>query len=54
MLKNGGVLFESSEDLIEKIDVVSGDLNSYRDKVRVHTLSEIADKYINFFNSLTY
>jgi glycosyltransferase involved in cell wall biosynthesis len=54
VLKNSGILFGNNEDLIEKINLMSSDLNCYESGVVVDSLSVIVDKYINFFKSLTY
>tara|TARA_R100001082_G_scaffold104283_1_gene75544 strand:+ start:1002 stop:1922 length:921 start_codon:yes stop_codon:yes gene_type:complete len=49
ILKEGGVLFDTKEELPEKIDHLSNNLEEYREKISVEPIEQIVDKYVKFF-----
>jgi glycosyltransferase involved in cell wall biosynthesis len=46
---NAGVLFNTNEDLISKIEEVSRNIGERRDKITPPTLDDVSNQYINFF-----
>ena len=52
VLGEGGALFDDKLDMLNQITSVSRDYQKYKEKIKVSTISEVHDAYINFFNSL--
>ena len=52
VLGEGGALFDDNLDMLNQITSVSRDYQKYKEKIKVLTISEVHDAYINFFNSL--
>jgi len=48
ILRDGGELFESEADVINKIEKVCGNLSSYKDKINVDGIEVVGKKYYNF------
>jgi glycosyltransferase involved in cell wall biosynthesis len=51
IINDGGELFDSKPDLLEKIEKVSNKLFSYSEKVSVKSISEVYNDYLNFIKS---
>jgi len=51
LINKGGELFDNQEDLKDKIDLVSKNLGSYSDSVKVKTIKEIKNEYLNSINN---
>lgn len=52
LLKNDMLLFNTKEELKEKIELFSKDMDKYRDLVPMQTEEQITEKYVIFFNYL--
>jgi len=52
ILGEGGILFEDSTDLLEKIDILRRDHQKYKENIKVKKIADIHNDYINFFSSL--
>ena len=52
IVQRGGLLFTDEHNLLNKIDHLSSNLQTYRDKIEVDSIENVADKYINFFGEV--
>ena len=50
LVKDGGVSFTETENLLAAIDQVADNFESYQSKIKVMTLPEVADQYLKVFN----
>jgi len=48
IVKDGGLLFSSDQELLEAITKVSQNIKDYQKNIRLPTLSDIADQYLEF------
>tara|TARA_R100001594_G_scaffold99773_1_gene134317 strand:+ start:5256 stop:6167 length:912 start_codon:yes stop_codon:yes gene_type:complete len=49
IVKDGGVLFEGEEDILERIEELSSNIEKYRNSIKTSSINEISDEYISFF-----
>ena len=52
IVRSGGEIFNSNDDVIEKIDLVSSNIGEYRDKIDVSYIDEIGCQYYDFMRSV--
>jgi len=52
ILLEAGEYFDSKEELLQKIELVASKIDFYRNKIKTHTIEEIAKRYLNFFREL--
>jgi hypothetical protein len=52
IIKDGGELFNSEDDLIECIEKVSQEISLYSSRISIPSISEISYEYISFFNKV--
>lgn len=48
LVQNGGELFEGTQDILEKIDLVANHLSVYRGRLPVFELADVANRYVAF------
>ena len=49
IVKGGGVCFNSNDDILEALEELVNNYEKYNKKISIPLISEIANKYINFF-----
>ena len=49
VLKGSGELFKDIDELIYKIDLISKNIDKYKHKIKIQSINEIGNKYLNFF-----
>ena len=47
-----GVAFNDNNNILNKLDLLVKDYDTYNKNISVPTITEIANKYIQFFNSI--
>lgn len=47
LIKDGGELFKSPDEMLSKIELVSNNNKKYRDRIPQYTLNNVAGKYLN-------
>ena len=52
LLSGNGLLFENEEDILKTIDRLAQKLDAFKQKIRIITLDEIAERYYRFFESV--
>ena len=52
IVKDGGIAFNDINNIINKLDILVSNYDTYNKNICVPTISEIANKYIHFFNSI--
>ena len=52
IIRKGGELFDSKDNLISSIEKVSGDLPFYISNISISSIRSIANEYISFFNKV--
>ena len=52
IVKKGGILYNSTNEIIESIEQVSNNINMYKANIQVETIDQISEKYINFFRKV--
>lgn len=52
IVKNGGVLFEKKEEIIDKIEELCENYVSCKNNIIVDNISQVADKYLYFFENI--
>jgi len=52
ILRNGGVLFDSFSDCIEKIDLVIKNYDEFRRNIEYNSIQDCADQYLQFMNEI--
>ena len=52
LVQDGGELFQNTQDVIEKIDLVANNLSSYKEHLPVFNLTDVAKGYLTFAKHL--
>jgi glycosyltransferase involved in cell wall biosynthesis len=52
ILKGGGELFDGEQDVLQKVEKVSNNLDHYRSKIEVSSMKDVAEKYLSFFETI--
>ena len=52
ILKEGGMLFKTKKDLLEKVKEMSNNLEYFRNKIETNNMEEIANRYLNFLKKV--
>lgn len=52
IIKSSGEVFMNEKELMEKIDLVAKNLNFYKKSIKVKTIKEITDEYLNFIQNV--
>lgn len=52
LVGEAGILFSDEVEMVEAVDTVSKDLNSYIDKIRVESIENVVEKYISAIGSV--
>ena len=52
LVQNGGLLFESTEDLLDKLEEMLCNTDELRDNISVKTIKDIANEYVSFFEKM--
>ena len=52
IVKNGGAGFNSNQDIIEKLENIVENYDTYYENIIIPSIQDIANKYIEFFNIL--
>ena len=52
LMREGGVIFDGENDVLEKLEVLSSSYDTYRNQINMLTIHDIADQYLSFANDL--
>lgn len=52
IMGNGGELFDSTKDVIEKIEMISSQINFYRSKISVARIDDVGKRYYDFISDI--
>ncbi len=53
LVKEGGELFQSAEEIEVKLDTVAQNYSVYQDKIKLESISEIAERYLGHLEHMT-
>lgn len=51
IVKNGGIGFNSNDDILEKLDILVKNYDDYCNNIDIPSIEDIANKYIDFFKN---
>ena len=53
IIGKGGVLFDNEVDILEKLDILAGDLQKFADGIDLPDMSQVAHKYYSFMRDIS-
>ena len=53
LVKEGGLLFENLEDFVQKLSLITSNIEHYKKHICVKTAKETAEQYLNFFYEIS-
>ena len=52
LVNNGGLLFKGLEEFLKNIEILQSNLDFYKKMIKIKSIEEVADDYINFFKCI--